>query len=111
MQDQSILPDTIEALRKLSANSRLRPQERASIEREMHDIEQFTANFENGRVEIAAFGEVGSGKSALLNALAGEKIFAVSAEHGSTAKIAKAGFKNTKLKVSSTRLGSTRRPA
>ena len=97
MQDQSILPDTIEALRKLSANSRLRPQERASIEREMHDIEQFTAKLENGRVEIAAFGEVGSGKSALLNALAGEKIFAVSAEHGSTAKIAKAGFKNTKL--------------
>ena len=97
MQDQSILPDTIEALRKLSANLRLRPQERASIEREMHDIEQFTAKLENGRVEIAAFGEVGSGKSALLNALAGEKIFAVSAEHGSTAKIAKAGFKNTKL--------------
>jgi small GTP-binding protein len=97
MQDQSILPDTIEALRKLSADSRLRPQERASIEREMHDIEQFTAKLENGRVEIAAFGEVGSGKSALLNALAGEKIFAVSAEHGSTAKIAKAGFKNTKL--------------
>ena len=86
MQDRSILPDTIEALRKLSTDSRLRPQERASIEREMHDIEQFTAKLENGRVEIAAFGEVGSGKSALLNALIGEKIFAVSAEHGSTAK-------------------------
>jgi GTP-binding protein Era len=97
MQDKSILPDTIEALRKLSADSRLRPEERASIEREMQDIEQFTAKLENGCVEIAAFGEVGSGKSALLNALAGEKIFAVSAEHGSTAKVAKAGFKNTKL--------------
>src|SRR5580704_16010018 len=97
MQDKSILPDTIEALRKLSADSRLRPQERASIEREMRDIEEFTAKLENGRIEIAAFGEVGSGKSALLNALAGEKIFAVSAEHGSTAKIAKAGFKHTKL--------------
>ena len=35
MQDQSILPDTIEALRKLSADARLRPQERASIEKEM----------------------------------------------------------------------------
>jgi uncharacterized protein (DUF697 family)/GTP-binding protein EngB required for normal cell division len=97
MQEQSILPDTIEALRKLSADSRLRPQERASIEKEMHDIEEFTAKLENGRVEIAAFGEVGSGKSALLNALAGEKIFTVSAEHGSTDKVAKAGFKNTKL--------------
>jgi len=97
MQDQSILPDTIEALRKLSVDSRLRPQERASIEKEMQDIEEFTAKLENGRVEIAAFGEVGSGKSALLNALAGEKIFAVSAEHGSTDKVAKAGFKNTKL--------------
>ena len=97
MQDQSILPDTIEALRKLSADARLRPQERASIEKEMRDIEEFTAKLENGRVEIAAFGEVGSGKSALLNALAGEKIFAVSAEHGSTDKVAKAGFKNTKL--------------
>jgi small GTP-binding protein len=97
MQDQSILPDTIEALRKLSADARLRPQERASIEKEMRDIEEFTSKLENGRVEIAAFGEVGSGKSALLNALAGEKIFAVSAEHGSTDKVAKAGFKNTKL--------------
>jgi hypothetical protein len=97
MQDQSILPDTIEALRRLSADSRLRPQERAAIEKDLHDIEDFTAKLENGRLEIAAFGEVGSGKSALLNALAGETIFAVSAEHGSTDKIAKTGFKNTRL--------------
>jgi small GTP-binding protein len=97
MEDQSILPDTIEALRKLSEDARLRPQERASIEKEMQDIEEFTAKLENGRVEIAAFGEVGSGKSALLNALAGEQFFAVSAEHGSTDKVSKAGFKNTRL--------------
>jgi len=97
MDDQSVLPDTIEALRRLSEDSRLRPDERASIEKEMHEIEQFSAKLDNGRVEIAAFGEVGSGKSALLNALAGEKIFAVSAEHGSTDKVAKTGFKNTKL--------------
>ncbi len=97
MQDQSILPDTIEALRRLSRDSRLRPYERATIEKEMHEIEEFTSKLENGRLEIAAFGEVGSGKSALLNALAGEKIFAVSAEHGSTDKVAKTGFKNTKL--------------
>jgi small GTP-binding protein len=95
--DQTILPDTVEALRKLFGDARLRPQERAEIEKEMHEIEEFTAKLENGRLEIAAFGEVGSGKSALLNALAGEKIFTVSAEHGSTDKIAKTGFKNTKL--------------
>jgi small GTP-binding protein len=95
--DQTILPDTVEALRKLSGDTRLRPQERAEIEKEMHEIEEFTAKLENGRLEIAAFGEVGSGKSALLNALAGETIFTVSAEHGSTDKIAKTGFKNTKL--------------
>jgi small GTP-binding protein len=97
MQDETVLPDTIEALRRLSGDARLRPTERAAIEKEMHEIEEFSAKLENGRVEIAAFGEVGSGKSALLNALAGEKIFAVSAEHGSTDKIAKTGFKNTKL--------------
>ena len=97
MQDETVLPDTIEALRRLSGDSRLRPAERAAIEKEMREIEDFTAKLENGRVEIAAFGEVGSGKSALLNALAGETIFAVSAEHGSTDKIAKTGFKNTKL--------------
>lgn len=97
MTDQSILPDTIEALRRLSHDPRLRSEERATVEKEMHEIEEFTAKLENGRVEIAAFGEVGSGKSALLNALAGEKIFAVSAEHGSTDKVARAGFKNTKL--------------
>ncbi|MFZ2068325.1 MAG: DUF697 domain-containing protein [Xanthobacteraceae bacterium] len=97
MQDETVLPDTIEALRRLSGDTRLRPAERAAIEKEMREIEDFTAKLENGRVEIAAFGEVGSGKSALLNALAGETIFAVSAEHGSTDKIAKTGFKNTKL--------------
>ncbi len=97
MQDETVLPDTIEALRRLSGDTRLRPAERAAIEKELHEIEDFTTKLENGRVEIAAFGEVGSGKSALLNALAGETIFAVSAEHGSTDKIAKTGFKNTKL--------------
>src|SRR6202034_3239792 len=97
MNDQSILPDTVEALRRLSADGRLRPQEREAVEAEMHDIEEFTSKLENGRLEIAAFGEVGSGKSALLNALAGETIFAVSAEHGSTDKVSKSGFKNTKL--------------
>ncbi len=97
MNDQSILPDTVEALRRLSADDRLRPQERAAVEKEMHDIEEFTSKLENGRLEITAFGEVGSGKSALLNALAGEKIFTVSAEHGSTDKVSKSGFKNTKL--------------
>jgi small GTP-binding protein len=95
--DQTLLPDTVEALRKLSGDTRLRPAERAEIEKEMHEIEEFTSKLENGRLEIAAFGEVGSGKSALLNALAGETIFTVSAEHGSTDKIAKTGFKNTKL--------------
>src|ERR1700751_5512602 len=97
MQDQSLLPDTIEALRRLSSDARLRPEERASIEKEIHDIEDFAEKLENGRLEIAAFGEVGSGKSALLNALAGERIFAVSAEHGSTDKGAKTRVKNTKL--------------
>ena len=97
MQDQSLLPDTIEALRRLSGDSRLRPQERATIEMDMREIEDFAQKLENGRLEIAAFGEVGSGKSALLNALAGETVFAVSAEHGSTDKVAKTGFKNTKL--------------
>ncbi|HUN98010.1 MAG TPA: DUF697 domain-containing protein [Bradyrhizobium sp.] len=97
MQDETVLPDTIEALRRLSEDSRLRPVERSAIEKEMREIEDFTAKLENGRLEIAAFGEVGSGKSALLNALAGETVFAVSAEHGSTDKISKTGFKNTRL--------------
>lgn len=97
MNDQTILPDTVEALRRLSEDKRLRPKERDAVEKELHEIEEFTSKLENGRLEIAAFGEVGSGKSALLNALAGETIFAVSAEHGSTDKISKTGFKNTKL--------------
>ena len=65
---------------------------RQPSKRRCSEIEEFTAKLENGRVEIAAFGEVGSGKSALLNALAGEQFFAVSAEHGSTDKIAKTGL-------------------
>jgi len=102
MEDQAVLSDTIEALRKLSQDSRLRPEERQAVAKDLNEIDAFSTKLENGRIEIAAFGEVSAGKSALLNALAGKTVFAVAAGHGSTREIGRTEWKKDSSKWSET---------
>src|SRR5215813_10991329 len=92
MTNKTVVDDTIETLRKMSRDSKLRPEERAAIEAQLAEIDTFADKLEHGRVEIAAFGEVSAGKSALLNALAGKDIFRSAADHGTTREIAKAAW-------------------
>ncbi len=76
--------DTIEALRKLAAADDLRATERQAVAKELQAIEEMIRKLEAGRVEIAAYGEINAGKSALLNALLGRPVFEVAAVGGKT---------------------------
>jgi hypothetical protein len=84
--------NTLEALRKLAASEELREAERRAIAKELSEIEAMVKKLEDGRVEIAVYGEVNAGKSALLNALIGRKVFDVAARAGETRDAARADW-------------------
>lgn len=76
--------DTLATLRRLAQSAELRDSERETVAEDLRDIDAMLAKLEQGVVEIAVFGEINSGKSSLLNALIGRKVFATSAEGGKT---------------------------
>jgi small GTP-binding protein len=76
--------DTLTTLRRLAGSTELRDSERDAVADDLRDIDNMLDKLEKGVVEIAVFGEINSGKSSLLNALLGEKVFATSAEGGKT---------------------------
>lgn len=72
------------ALREIVANLDLSPQERSGLEPAIGDLETMLDKLERSVVQIAVFGMVGRGKSSLLNALVGEKVFETGPLHGVT---------------------------
>jgi small GTP-binding protein len=85
--------DTIRELRRMLDASDLQEAERLEAQGDLDAIRAMLTKLEQDVVEIAAFGQVNSGKSSLLNALAGEVVFAVSAGAGETKKEAKIQWK------------------
>nr|WP_202807286.1 GTP-binding protein [Synechocystis sp. PCC 7509] len=81
------------ALRDMIDKLDLTPQERRPLESEIAQLETMLDNLERQVVQIAAFGMVGRGKSSLLNALLGQKVFETGALHGVTRTAAKAAWK------------------
>lgn len=81
------------ALRDLITKLDLTPQERRPLEAEIAQLETMLDNLERQVVQIAAFGMVGRGKSSLLNALLGQKVFETGALHGVTRSAEKAAWK------------------
>jgi GTPase len=81
------------ALRELIAKLDLTPQERRPLETEIAQLETMLNNLERQVVQIAAFGMVGRGKSSLLNALLGQKVFDTGPLHGVTRTAEKAAWK------------------
>lgn len=57
---------------------------RASLAGDFRQVEAMLDKLEHGHIHIAVFGRVGVGKSALLNALLGERRFSTSPLHGET---------------------------
>ena len=71
-------------LKEWQENLGLSNREKAQLEGEIKELRKQIQRLERRHVRIAAFGRVGVGKSSLLNALCGEKVFATDIAHGFT---------------------------
>ncbi|WP_017324480.1 GTP-binding protein [Synechococcus sp. PCC 7336] len=84
LQDDLNFQRAKQSLRQLVVSLDLSDREKAGLERDLDDLEEFSTKLENNILQIAAFGRVGTGKSSLLNALAGRSIFQTGPIHGVT---------------------------
>ena len=57
---------------------------RQELLQEFNEMEAISKKLQHSEIHIAAFGRVGTGKSSLLNALVGRKVFSTSPLHGET---------------------------
>ncbi|MGH8584228.1 MAG: DUF697 domain-containing protein [Gammaproteobacteria bacterium] len=73
-----------ESLRSLLDDPQLPQAVRVSLAPELGEVQTMLDKLEYGHLHIAVFGRVGVGKSALLNALLGERRFSTSPLHGET---------------------------
>src|SRR4051812_21666280 len=58
------------------------PEERASLQRDLDQLHSMADKLAAGKVEIVVFGEISTGKSALINALVGEAVAEVNVRGG-----------------------------
>ena len=68
------------------------PKERDALVREWTALSDMSRKLETGRIDIAVFGEVSSGKSALINALTGEYVADVNVQGGWTKEVWRVGW-------------------
>ncbi len=61
--------------------------EKAALTKELSDLESLSQKLEQGRVEIVLFGEIDTGKSALINALVGQAVASVDVRGGWTQEV------------------------
>jgi len=73
-----------DVLRDLVTSLDLTPRERTGLEAEILSLESMLSKLDRQVVHIAVFGMVGRGKSSLLNALLGQKVFETGPTHGVT---------------------------
>lgn len=77
----SELEENLAAGREYLSGTKITPEMRAEIERTVAELE---AKRDSRRIEIVAFGTISSGKSSLLNALAGREMFRTDVVGGTT---------------------------
>ena len=73
------------------------PEERASLQRDLDQLHAMAEKLAAGKVEIVVFGEISTGKSALINALVGEAVAEVNVRGGWTKDVWKLGWKGAGL--------------
>ncbi len=77
--------DAMDAVQQvLNEVRRCTDDERAELSRDAIQLRQMIKKLRDGRVDIVVFGEISTGKSAMINALIGEEAASVSAEGGWT---------------------------
>ncbi len=87
MERDDIYRQALDSLyRTLGDIDRARHRERQSLTREMARLQGLIEKLETGRVDIVLLGEISTGKSALINALAGKRLAEVGVQGGVTRK-------------------------
>ncbi|MDJ1180064.1 GTP-binding protein [Roseofilum sp. BLCC_M91] len=76
-----------ESLQSLVRNLDLSASERSGLETEIENLQGMLDKLEQSRVQISVFGLVGRGKSSVLNALLGDRVFETGPTHGVTRAI------------------------
>ncbi|MGL4513955.1 MAG: DUF697 domain-containing protein [Lacipirellulaceae bacterium] len=71
--------------------------ERHALAAELRELQDLAEKLRHGRVEVAVFGEVSTGKSALVNALAGSNVAGVNARAGWTRDVIRTAWGGTEL--------------
>ncbi len=71
-------------LRQILASLDLSQRERSGLESEIAELSTMLTKLDRAVFQVAVFGMVGRGKSSLLNALIGQKVFKTGAVHGVT---------------------------
>jgi small GTP-binding protein len=72
--------------------SKCTPEERALLQRELDQLHAMAEKLAAGKVEIVVFGEISTGKSALINALAGQAVAEVNVRGGWTKDVWNVGW-------------------
>jgi GTPase len=84
-QTDRLYRDAIDAVQRVLAEvGRCSDAERAELSRDAIQLRQMLKKLRDGRIDIVVFGEISTGKSAMINALIGEEAASVSAEGGWT---------------------------
>jgi ribosome biogenesis GTPase A len=78
---QASVEHTLEKLRRCSA------EEKERLRGELTKMQDMLVKLTSGRVEVAVFGEISTGKSALINALVGQAVAEVDVQGGWTKEI------------------------
>jgi small GTP-binding protein len=68
------------------------PEERASLQRDLDQLHAMADKLAAGKVEIVVFGEISTGKSALINAIVGEAVAEVNVRGGWTKDVWNLGW-------------------
>jgi small GTP-binding protein len=69
------------------------PDERAELQRDLDQLHAMAEKLAAGKIEIVVFGEISTGKSALINALVGEAVAEVNVRGGWTKDVWNVGWK------------------
>src|SRR5690606_29045553 len=86
--DPSRYDDARDALRDVLGDlDKCTPREKDALRKELEQLTRVAEKLDTGRVDIVVFGEIDTGKSALINALVGEQVTQVSVRGGWTREL------------------------